>query len=162
MPESDKPTFSNTSKIIYAFDPGHATGMAIGEFSDDKPLQLIDASVFVYEDILNLPYALNHLDQPDYVVAELFELNIGNEFVANLEAKKVEGVLEVAFPVVAYRRRGEKNQISDDLLREIGWWKTGAEVNWEDGRDANDAINHMLGFVAFDLEHLPTLRAYFR
>ena len=162
MPESEKPTFSNTSKVIYAFDPGYATGMAVGEFSDETPLQLIDASIFAYPDMLKLPYALSHLEAPDYVVSELFELNIGNEFVADLDAKKVEGVLEVTFPVIAWRRRGDKAQVPDDLLRDIGWWKTGSDVEWEDGRDANDAIIHMLGFVAFDLEHLPTLREYFR
>ncbi len=153
----------SNDKIIYAFDPGLATGMAIGSFSDTRPLTLEDAAIFSYDQMLDLPTIMESTESPDVVVSELFVLSSGNEFTAELTAKKVEGILEFTFrDAVQYRTRDLKRQVSDDLLRELGWWKTGTDVDWEDGRDANDAIIHMLGYVAFDLEHLPTLREYFR
>jgi hypothetical protein len=137
--------------------------MAVGEFSDDEPLTLVDAAIFPYEDMRNLDRVVERLDDlPDFVVSEQFVLNPGNEFTADLHACKVEGMLEMCFPEVRYRLRSTKSQVPDQLLKDHGLWQTGADVQWEDGRDANDAIIHMLGFVAFDLEHLPTLRKYFR
>lgn len=152
-----------STQVIYAFDPGFATGMAVGEFSETEPLTLVQAAIFPYEDVRNLNRVVNRLDEmPAFVVAEQFVLNPGNEFTADLHACKVEGMLEMCFPEVHYRLRSTKSQVSDDLLKEHGLWQTGADVDWEDGRDANDAIIHMLGFMAFDQEHLPTLRKYFR
>jgi len=149
-------------KDIVSFDPGYAIGMAVGEFSDTEPLKLVDAMIVDYPSFAQLVGPILSGTQADYVVSEKFVLSSGNDFTADLTAVKVEGQLESVFPEIHWRQRSDKVQVSDDLLKRIGWWKTGEDVEWDDGRDANDAIIHMLGFVAFELNHIPTLRAYFR
>jgi len=147
---------------IIAFDPGYATGIASGIFDDDSPLELTGVVVIPYEDWW---YAFKTLSsgRADHVVAEQFELNSGNEFTADLTGVKVEGTLDLLYGSdLVYRPRSSKVQVPDELLRKIGWWQTGKDVSWSDGRDANDAIIHMLGHVAFGLKHKPTLAAYFK
>lgn len=147
---------------ILAFDPGAATGIAEGFFSDTEALQLVDCLLVPYPMWTDAWLTLSEYKH-DHVVSEKFVLSGGNEFVADLTPVKVEGTLDLLYgDELHYRTRDLKSQVSDDLLREIGWWKTGEDVEWEDGRDVNDAINHMLGYVAFDLQHLPTLKRYFR
>lgn len=147
---------------IMAFDPGYATGICVGEFTEDTPLQLVDAMIIPYEMMCELVIDPLGNTDPDYVVSERFELIAGNEFTADLHAPRVEGQLDSIFPKIHWRSPSDKVQVPDALLQKLGWWKTRADVDWEDGRDANDAIIHMLGFVAFELNHIPTLRAYFR
>lgn len=149
---------------VLAFDPGYATGVAAGSFEDDKPLRLDDATIIPYDHLLDA-VPLFEQTATDHLVVEKFELTPGNSFAPDLHAVKVEGLLEYAFePLVPikWRSPSDKHQVSDELLQSLGWWKTGADVDWEDGRDANDAIIHMLGYVAFTLRHQPTLWAYFR
>lgn len=153
----------STTEII-AFDPGYATGFAVGEFSDTQPLQLIDTLILPWPEFREVfPMFFSQLDPATIVVSEQFELISGNDFTADLSAVKVEGLLEsVIGDRIIWRKPSDKVQVPDDVLKSIGWWKTGADVEWEDARDANDAIIHLLGYVAFELNHLPTLRAYFR
>lgn len=152
---------SKRTKII-SFDPGKATGIASGWFSPDEPLQLVDAIIAPYEDWVEQTWHLLYGEGLDdwTVVAERFDLRTNNDFAADLTGVRVEGGLELLHPNIQWRSRTSKAQVSDDTLRKIGWWKTGSDVEWEDGRDANDAIIHMLGHVAFTLQHRPTLEAY--
>lgn len=100
---------------------------------------------------------------PDVVVVEEFILR-DNNFRANLTGVRVEGMIEVTYqrtPIV-YRPPSKKAQVPDEILKAHGLWNTGSDVDWTDGRDANDAVIHLLGYVAFDLKHVPTLRKYFK
>lgn len=145
---------------VIALDPGYATGAAEGEFDESTPLQLLDTMVIPYNEWAEAWLILSE-NRPDHLVVEEFNL-ADNDFKADLTGVKIEGTLELAFEEIHYRDRSTKSQVSDDLLKEIGWWQTGKDVGWTDGRDANDAIIHMLGYVAFELQHLPTLKEYFR
>lgn len=151
-----------TEYSIVSFDPGLITGMASGKFSDTEPLTLGPVAAIPYEDLrANADMFREAL--VDHVVSEVFELRTDNEFAADLTGVRVEGMLDFAFEGnVVWRSRTKKSQVSDDLLRAHDLWKTGADVDWEDGRDVNDAIIHLLGYVAFDLRHRPTLEKYFR
>lgn len=153
-------------RVVEAYDPGKITGWARGWFDNDTPLQLTNVGAIEYKDFLDSAFFLTlHADAEyvDHVVAEQFDLRTNNAFAADLTGVRVEGILDVAYEGrVVYRSRTKKSQVSDELLRKLGWWKTGRDVDWEDGRDANDAIIHLLGYVAFDLKHKPTLKEYFR
>lgn len=147
---------------IIAFDPGYATGIAEGFFSDIEPLQLVDADTIPYT-LWTDAWVILSEEKHDHLVAEKFELSAGNEFTADLTGVKVEGTLELLYgEELKYRTRDSKSQVPDELLQRIGMWKTNDQVEWTDARDANDAIIHMLGYVAFDLQHKPTLREYFK
>lgn len=147
---------------IYSFDPGAVTGFGVGYFSDKEPLKIEYVESITYPGMLaRMPAFI--ASRPDYVVAELFTSRTDNDFAPDVLGVRVEGLLDFAFDNrVLYRPRTKKEQVSDDLLREKGLWVTGKDVDWTDGRDANDTIIHMLGFVAFDLQHKPTLRRYFK
>ena len=149
---------------IIAFDPGYATGIAVGEFSDTEPLRLVDALIVPWPEFrVVFPHTFSDLVPETIIVSEKFELISGNDFTADLSAVKVEGLLESVFgDDIIWRSAADKHQVPDDLLQAHGFWKTGKDVDWEDGRDANDAIIHMIGHVAFTLNHLPTLREYFK
>lgn len=147
---------------VEAYDPGKITGYALGAFDEETPLELVDAGALTYEDIKELRYV--EFPIYNYCVVERFDL-ADNDFKADLTGVRVEGMIDMLnFPhgKVVWRSRTKKEQVPDVVLREHGLWQTGGEVDWEDGRDANDAIIHLLGFVAFDLRHIPTLRKYFK
>lgn len=150
-----------TKQTIVVYDPGLITGVAEGVFSDTEPLHILGGAALTYEEVLagfpdiaSVPF--------DYAVSERFVARTDNNFVPDLTPVRVEGILDLAYnQQVIYRPRTKKSQVPDSILREHGIWVTGKDVGWTDGRDVNDAIIHMLGFVAFDLRHVPTLREYF-
>jgi hypothetical protein len=147
---------------VVAFDPGEITGYASGYFYPYVPLEI---TTFAALDAEQIGPTIRRLagtkDNDRYVVSERFDAR-SNKFVANVHAKKVEGLLEGAFSNVVWRKATKKEQVPDSVLKEHGLWKTGKDVDWEDGRDVNDAIIHLIGFVAFDLHHRPTLEKYFK
>lgn len=151
-------------KYVYAFDPGRITGFAEGVYGPDFPLEIGSISAVELDRFVPFVRSLVRLDRkPSFVISEGFKARTNNNFVADDTPKKVEGMLEALFPqTVIYRPRTKKAQVPDEILKEHGLWQTGKTVGWEDGRDANDAIIHLLGFVAFDQRHVPTLRKYFR
>ena len=150
-----------THQLFVAFDPGYATGMASGRIVDDGPLELLDAAIVPYEFWQPAWYELLGAADQITPIAEKFTLR-DNEFRADLTAVRIEGTLELLWDHINWRDPSTKTQVPDEVLRDIEWWQTGSDVDWEDGRDANDAIIHLLGHVAFTMRHEPTLRAYFR
>lgn len=151
-----------TQQKIISFDPGYVTGIATGVFDDEEALTITGYAAVTYENMLA---GWSNLLEAEYqhVVSEVFKARTDNEFVPDLTGVRVEGLIDLAYtPFVRWRERTKKNQVPDQLLKDHGLWLTGPQVNWEDGRDVNDAIIHMLGYVAFDLRHKPTLQKYFR
>ena len=151
-----------TTTYVEAYDPGKITGYALGAFDEETPLGLVDTGALTYEAVKKLRYTESPVY--NYCVVERFDL-ANNDFKADLTGVRVEGMLDMLnFPhgKIVWRSRTKKEQVSDEILKEHGLWQTGSDVDWEDGRDANDAIIHLLGFVAFDLRHVPTLKKYFK
>jgi hypothetical protein len=147
---------------IIAWDPGKVTGMAVGGFTDDTPLELGPVAALTYTDLRDGAYVLMMEADTFYIaVSDVFE-HRDNDFVPDYTGIRVEGLLEAAWPDIHWRSPSKKAQVPDQVLQDHGLWYTGSQVDWEDGRDVNDAIIHMVGYVAFDLKHRPTLEAYFR
>lgn len=156
---------SNVTTIT-AYDPGKVIGIARGSFTDKEPLSILKAWAIPYPNFLE--WGQNPVEDygefwSDIIVSEIFTARTDNEFVPDLTSVRVEGILDLAYGPnrVVWRPRTKKEQVPDKVLKDHGLWKTGKDVSWEDGRDVNDAIIHMLGHVAFDLRHKPTLRKYF-
>lgn len=152
---------------MIAYDPGLITGWAMGDFTDSEPLSLVLAGTSTYEQMCSLQaYTGIHAE---HVVIEEFTLR-DNSFRADLRGVRVEGMIELMFrastlgmgATLVWRPPSKKPQVPDQVLKDHGLWQTGRDVDWEDGRDANDAIIHLLGYVAFDLKHRPTLERYFK
>jgi hypothetical protein len=151
-----------TQESIVSYDPGLVTGVAQGVFSDTEPLRVLGGVALTYDEIIE---GFSNLLEVkfDHVVSEKFVARTDNSFVPDLTPVRVEGILDLAYERdINWRLRTKKAQVPDSILKEHGLWVTGKDVDWTDGRDVNDAIIHMLGYVAFDLRHAPTLREYFQ
>lgn len=171
-----------TIQYVMAIDPGKATGIAIGRYSDMMPMEVVSTNIVtngVYgfaewlhntndgkaiikkdcsynypEDYDNLEY---HLD----VVCENFNLRGGN-FTPDLEPVRIEGVLIDHFgSIMKWQSPSHKSLVGDRFLKEHELWQTGKDVGHEDGRDANDALLHLFAYVMRS-KHNPTLEAYWR
>jgi len=145
---------------VIAYDPGLATGVAWGSYTHDTPLMLLGTVIRTYEEMRE---RVIHTPAPYYssVVVEWFESRSGIN-PPDLSGVRVEGMLEAYYHGdIIKRSPARKEQVPDAVLKEHGLWQTGSTTDWEDGRDANDAIIHLLGYVAFDLQHRPTLKHYF-
>jgi hypothetical protein len=97
-------------------------------------------------------------------VSEKFIARLTGDTVPNVEALRVEGAIANGIlntQSIVWQERTKKSTVPDALLKKYGFWQTGKMVNHKDGRDANDAIIHMLHYMAFNLKHMPTLKAYF-
>lgn len=152
---------TETSRLTWAFDPGHITGFVAGKWNRESPLKVVEVAAVLEDELLDFLYSHAGVC-PDDVIVEGFKLRTNNSFAADPVAKKVEGILTGALGSLTMRPPTKKEQVPDRVLKENGLWQTGKTVDWTDGRDVNDAIIHLLGFVAFDQRHLPTLRKYFR
>lgn len=152
-------------KYVWAFDPGEVTGVAQGVYSATNALEVGSVSAVPVEDLRAFLTSLVQTKHvPEAIVVEFFKARTNNRFVANDTAKKVEGYIEAVFgrEKLVYRPRTKKEQVPDRVLKDHGLWQTGKQVDWTDGRDVNDAVIHLLGYVAFDKHHRPTLSKYFK
>ena len=167
---------------VMAIDPGVATGIAIGRHSDTMPMEVIfngiipdgvvgfsqwlhdtnDAKSIIENDCsYNFPEEYEELDYHLEVVCEDFKLRGGN-FSPDLTPLRIEGVVIDHFgSVVTWQAPADKKMVGDKFLKAYGFWVTGADVDHEDGRDANDAMLHL--FVrAMRTRHMATLKTYFK
>lgn len=145
-----------------AYDPGLATGWAVGHYTHDTPLTLRGAGIRTYDEMRD---RVVNTRRPYYsaVIVEWFESRTNSTAAPDINGVRVEGMLDAYYDGQIIRRPpARKEQVPDDILKEHGLWQTGTTTDWEDGRDANDAIIHLLGYLAFDLRHRPTLDRYFR
>jgi len=167
---------------VMAVDPGKATGVAIGRFTEDKPLEVIYTAIIpggtqgfcewlhVTNDgkhmteldcMKNHPEEYGNIDYHLDVVCESFQLR-GAKFVPDLEPVRIEGVLIDHFGhIMNWQTPSTKTMVSDEFLKEHGLWVTGKDVDHADGRDANDAMIHLFAY-AMKIRHIPTLEAYWR
>lgn len=165
-----------------AVDPGKATGVAIGRLSDNDPLEviytaIIQGGVYGFIDWLEEVKdgkAITEMDcmtkypkqywEIDYhldVVCETFQLR-NNQFAANLEPLRIEGVIIDRFgSVVHWQNPSDKSMVGDQFLKDNDLWTTGNKMGHTDGRDANDALLHLFAHT-MRIKHLPTLKEYWR
>lgn len=161
--------------LLTVIDPGGSTtGWSVWVLPESSPIERLD-----YGQIKGGLKGFIHwmLDHHRYfretiVVCEKFVSERGAEDLTPLQ---IEGALicgqeYLAAPEVVWQLRSRKRNLGtadvrDDLLKQHGLWITNAEaqanpeIAWKDARDCNDTSLHAL-IYAKDLEHLPTLRAY--
>ena len=139
---------------IEAYDPGKTTGYAHFKIIQDGPLELvacgqIEGGIYGFLE-RSIP------EDPDIVIAEQFILD-GRTPNPDLEPLKIEGVLIAdAFALeheLIFQRNNFKAHVTDDKLKEIGWYQKGQP-------HANDAIRHGLAWAKTQ-RHMPTLHSYF-
>lgn len=151
--------------ILLAFDPGYATGVFQGWYDDENALTRQASFVIPGGTEGFAEWAWKELPgRADYeYVSEKFDLNANNEFKADLTPVQIEGILIAFTRKITWQPRGEKGKagVMDAILQKHDLWVTGRDVNWEDGRDANDATIHALAYMK-KKRHLPTLQKYFR
>jgi hypothetical protein len=149
---------------IVSVDPGFATGIAYGHYDDTTPYTL-DNVITVPNEVIGVSelyfddsWAFGNHQIP--VVIENYIMDHGPQDPIALQVIGfIRGVTNAK--EVIMRRRSDKAVVPDKVLKENGLWQTGKMVGWKDGRDANDAIIHGLGYVAFVLRHGPTLEKYY-
>jgi hypothetical protein len=147
---------------ITGSDPGVATGWAWGDYSDTQPFELEGA--WITADFKK-SCSYWHDEYGDELVVERFVLR-NRGFVPNIEGVKLEGVIEDTweqhFKDIYWQTPSFKGKAGemDAVLKRIGMWQTGKMVGHKDGRDANDAIIHILKRMIIK-RHIPTLEAYF-
>lgn len=171
------------TKLI-AIDPGRATGIAEGYYTDTEPLKFTD--IYVTTDGIE-GFAARWEDAlycTDHFVVETF-VPRANEFLANVDGVEVIGLIKgtmhgekhggtsnpTAMPHEYFWQErtekaallGAKDSVSEKAnnawLKDHGLWQTGKMVGWKDGRDANDAIIHALVHMK-KIRHIPTLLHY--
>lgn len=144
-----------------SIDPGMATGIALGSFTDTTPWELVDRWIVKggVEGFIHWYYAVAPVQAlMGRWVSERFVLR-DNDFIANCEPLRIEGAM-LAFGLnPIFQLRTDKALCKDDVLKEHGLWTTGKMVGHVDGRDANDAIIHALAYMKKQ-KHYPTLRKY--
>lgn len=148
---------------LWGFDPGSVTGVSKGTYGRSEPYELVDFWAVPYGAAgIRAWWPLHGPKLGDKIVREKFTLNSGNPFTADLTPKEVEAAIDGLWSGELYEQaRSDKHTFYDALLRDSGLWKVGTQVDWEDGRDVNDAIIHSLEWLR-RLQHLPTLRKYFK
>lgn len=154
-----------TTKLI-SFDPGLATGVFYGSYTDQSPLTRTASRT-----IDDGPYGLSKFlveflqeNRVDIVVSELFRPD-GSAGARETVSPQGEGVIIAHFPhtPIVWQPRSDKTwglkgtAYSDQKLKDLGLWVTGEQVSWEDGRDANDAALHAYAYMR-RIKHKPTLR----
>lgn len=160
-------------KYLIALDPGKVTGYVYCRYSDDLPLERIDARIVQggYHGFIRfwdqMPPVVD-----DTVVCESFILR-SQAFVPPLEAVEIIGALKYDAYLDEYedrlifQSRGAKHfsakkdtKVADNLLKAHGLWLTGKPLGHTDGRDANDAMIHALAYMR-NIGHQPTIDKYF-
>lgn len=151
---------------VISIDPGKASGVAIGEYEDDQPYTL--SQVFVTHDGVEGfadAYWNGDLDHQfssatDVVIERMVVRP--NQPVDPIALEVIGFIKGVTIPSMRRMRlRSDKHFVPDSVLKEHGLWQTGKMVGHTDGRDANDAIIHAISWLAFKMNHRPTLNAYF-
>ena len=157
---------------ILSFDPGLSTGIALGEYSDEKPYTLISA----YQIPNGLAGLLQWLHGPYGVLKDRYAdiLTIAEKFqpinhsdyaltTASVEPLRCEGALVALnvmpdFPNPRWRRPAEqyfvggvdladKKKRAYAFLKDNGMYVTGKTVGCPDADDARSAILHGIAYV---------------
>lgn len=146
---------------IMAFDPGLATGVFWGWFDEATPLTRLGVWIVPNGAVGLSDFLKAHSFRPDHVVSERFVPD-GTPGSRETVSPQGEGVLIHEFGKVNWQLRGEKalgydsQKQSDELLKRLGWWVTGKDVDHTDGRDALDSEIHAIQYMR-KLKHVPTL-----
>lgn len=150
---------------IEAYDPGKASGLAHGYYDDATPFELDGVMIIGPEAFEDYIWEWGTPAEPTNPIRvyEGFRLRSGNKFTADLTGVELIGQMKLVA-----RKRGimlhkqmptDKALVHDSVLKAAGIWQTGKMVGHADGRDANDAIIHILAYLK-KIGHVPTIEHY--
>lgn len=180
-----------SNHYVLSIDPGLSTGIVLGHYTETEPyvqdaFWQVEEGLPGF-----LRWHEEHFDQDRWdcwvfpeldmlggvsvtVVCEQFvPLASARAFrVEELEPIRIEGAIEALDIAAVWQRAGaqvlaggdtpaQRKKASDDLLRRAGLWTTGKMVSMPDSNDVNSAQKHAMHYMAFDLKHEPTMKAYF-
>lgn len=149
-----------------------ATGLFLGRFSDDTPLERISYAQ-VSGGLEGLKEHLVPTRGIYTVVCEKFSPRpMARTYrLAELEPLRIEGWLTSRFSDITWQSPGymvlekgkttaENKKLSDNLLKRGGLWLTGKNVGLKDANDANAAAKHALAHMR-SIKHQPSIDKYF-
>ena len=150
---------------LWSYDPGRATGLAEGFYGPETPYTLRDVTV--------LHDGVEGVSDWYWTTAPNLGYPKGMHVIENFIVRPGQPADPIALEVIGFikgithadqrvmRLRSDKHFVPDAVLKANGLWFTGKQVNHTDGRDANDAIIHAISWLAFKMNHRPTLERYF-
>lgn len=146
------------SETILAIDAGVNTGYVVAEVHDDDTVEILEQDQFVESDYcvtVNRLEAAASIFDVTTIVTERFDLRPGNKFTADLTTVKVNAALKYvqhdtwATPVewVEQTPAQAKSLVSNEVLKNLGWYPTGKDVGYKDANDVRDAYRHLVAFL---------------
>ena len=156
--------------IVTAIDAGVSTGVFIievdtvsgdtkirgfGQFERYHPVDTVDRLVKTFEKF-----------DPDVVVVERFDLRPRNNFIPDLTTLKVNSMLEYYLSSIDIRRRRlvfqtpaqAKTLVTNQALKQLGFFPTGRSIGKPDADDVRDAARHAYRFLIME-EKMESLAA---
>ena len=143
------------SETILAIDCGVSTGYVVAEVHDDDMVEILEQGQFVESNycvtVSRLEAAVDIFDVTT-IVTERFDLRPGNKFTADLTTVKVNAALQFlqhdrwVNPVewVEQTPAQAKSLVSNEVLKNLGWYPTGKDVGYKDANDVRDAYRHLV------------------
>ena len=165
---------------LLSVDPGGNSGIALGYYDAITPYRLLERwQVHGGADGFRAWWYEGHVEQVDEIVCELFILDPGNQFTADLTPKLIEGAIPVLLDWYEHRfgrripvtwqprtdkaaltgypkeakTKAQRQRVRFDFLDRFGLFKPGTEND-----DSNDAITHALVYLKRRL-HMPSILA---
>ena len=156
--------------IVTAIDAGVSTGVFIieadtvsgdtkirgfGQFERYNPVDTVDRLVKTFEKF-----------DPDVVVVERFDLRPRNNVIPDLTTLKVNSMLEYYLSSIDIRRRQlvfqtpaqAKTLVTNQALKQLGFFPTGRSIGKPDADDVRDAARHAYRFLIME-EKMESLAA---
>jgi len=145
-----------------SIDAGQSTGVAIIDYPNNGPMQVVHLDQFVgslsptVEELLWLNFSY----QPGVIAAERFDLRPGNKFLADLTTVEVNGTLKYLWGddnIVWQTPAQAKTLVNDMILKRLDLWVTGKQFGQPDADDVRDALRHNIRYAVQELKHRPTI-----
>lgn len=141
---------------VFAYDPGVSTGWVLVE--DEE---VSEFGQFVSPDHVHATRILEDLIdrfQPDVIVAEEFNLRPGNKFIADLTPVQINAIMDVNHKIVYQTPAQAKHLVSNNGLKNLGFWPTGKTVGYKDANDVRDAARHAFYYIIITLRSTAAAR----
>lgn len=153
--------------VLVAIDAGVSTGMVIAGEHADGSIEILLYDQFICDNFIDTVSTITTRFEDTLIVHGLFDLQItfiveqfdlrpNNKFVADLTTVKVNSALEyelawhcsAAVVMVHQTPAQAKSLVSNEVLKNLGWYLTGKSVNYKDANDVNDAMRHLVYYIA--------------
>lgn len=161
---------------LLAIDPGYATGISMWFVPNDAPIErkgflLISGGADAFIDWLLFDDLLDEFDDvvdQNIVVVEKYVDDGRTSHDPN--ALEIQGFLkgfdraqgnqaDKVWDFYWQRNSMKNTKNGDKLLKQHGYWLTGKQVGWKDGRDVNDSQLHALAWAKNN--HRPSQEYFF-